>query len=100
NLIKNVVVVDADVDPLDPLQVEWAINTRVRAERDVVIVPGVRADRSESLESEGVVTKMGIDATRSAGDRGDWTLALPPAGVVARVRAELGGQAAAGEQTP
>ena len=99
NLIKNVVVVDADVDPLDPLQLEWAISTRVRADRDVVIVPGVRADRSEPLESEGVVAKMGIDATRSAGDRADWTLALPPADVVARVRAELAGQPAAAEQT-
>jgi 4-hydroxy-3-polyprenylbenzoate decarboxylase len=98
NLLKNVVVVDADVDPLDPLQVEWAISTRVRAERDVVVVPGVRADRSEPLESDGVVTKMGVDATRSAGDRGDWTRALPPAAVVARVRAELRERAAAAEQ--
>jgi 2,5-furandicarboxylate decarboxylase 1 len=98
NLLKNVVVVDADVDPLDPLQVEWAISTRVRAERDVVVVPGVRADRSEPLESDGVVTKLGVDATRSAGDRGDWTRALPPAAVVARVRAELRERAAAAEQ--
>jgi 4-hydroxy-3-polyprenylbenzoate decarboxylase len=89
NLIKHVVVVDHDVDPLDPFQVEHAVSTRVRAERDVVFVPGVRADRAEPLEVDGLVTKMGIDATRTAGDRADWTLAAPPADVVARVRAAL-----------
>lgn len=78
NLIKQVIVVDDDVDPWNAAQVEWAIATRVKPDRDFVIVPEVRADRSEPLEQGGTVTKLGIDATRRTGDRPDWTLARVP----------------------
>jgi 4-hydroxy-3-polyprenylbenzoate decarboxylase len=77
NLIKQVVVVDDDIDPWDSIEVEWAIATRAKPERDFMIVPGVRADRSEPLEKDGVVTKLGIEAVRRPGDR-EWTLARPP----------------------
>lgn len=89
NLLKNLVVVDADIDPLDPVQVDWAINTRTRFERDLVVVPGVRADRSDPMAVEGLIAKLGIDATETAGDREDWTIAAPPRQVLERVRAEL-----------
>ncbi len=42
NLIKQVVVVDDDIDPWDQAQVEWAMATRMKADRDLVIVPAVR----------------------------------------------------------
>ena len=42
--IKQVTVVDEDIDIADPLQVEWAVATRMKADRDLVVVPGVRAD--------------------------------------------------------
>ncbi len=66
--LKHVVVVDADVDPCDPRQVEWAIATRVQADRDVVIVPG---QPGSSLDPSALhmpgrkaqTAKMGIDAT-------------------------------------
>jgi 2,5-furandicarboxylate decarboxylase 1 len=90
NLVKTVVVVDDDIDVLDPHHVEWAIATRMRAERDLVVVPESRADRAEPLEAGGVVTKLGIDATRREGDRADFTVAAPPQRVVERVRAALG----------
>ena len=77
NLIKQVVVVDDDIDPWDSIEVEWAIATRAKPERDFIIIPGVRADRSEPLEKDGVVTKLGIEAVRRPGDR-EWTLARPP----------------------
>jgi len=64
NLGKLCIVVDDDIDPRDLTQVEWAIATRMRADRDVVIVPGVKTDRSEPLEHMMTVAKMGIDATR------------------------------------
>lgn len=89
NLIKTIVVVDSDVDPGDPQQVEWAIATRMRADRDLVVVPGVRADRADPVERDGVVTKLGVDATRKEGDRRDFTLAAPPPGVLERVRRAL-----------
>jgi len=86
NLIKQVTVVDDDIDPWDALQVEWAQATRSKPERDFVIVPGVRADRSEPLEQGGTIGKLGIDATRKQGDRPNWELARPPQPALARAR--------------
>jgi len=71
------------------VHVEWALATRMRADRDLVVVPAVRTDRAEPLEQGGVVPKLGIDATRTEGDRADFTVAMPPADVVERVRAAL-----------
>ena len=86
NLVKQVIVVDDDIDPWDRLQVEWATATRVKPDRDFVVIPALRADRSEPLEHDGTITKLGIDATRSEGDRPDWALARPPAAALARAR--------------
>ena len=67
--IKHAVVVDDDIDVYDPLDVEWAIATRVQGDRDVFIVPGARAkplDPSLPVMPAGVVptgAKVGIDAT-------------------------------------
>jgi len=65
--IKHVVVTDDDIDVFDPVDVEWAIATRVQADRDVVIIPNARSKPLDpSLPpSEKIPTtaKMGIDAT-------------------------------------
>ncbi|HTV31380.1 MAG TPA: UbiD family decarboxylase [Xanthobacteraceae bacterium] len=94
NLIKQIVVVDADIDPWNSVQVEWAIATRMKPDRDLIIVPGVRADRSEPLESGGTITKLAIDATRRDGDRPDWTRAEPPEWAIRRAREILRANAA------
>jgi 2,5-furandicarboxylate decarboxylase 1 len=86
NLIKQVIVVDDDIDPWNALQVEWATATRSKPDCDFVIVPAVRADRSEPLDQDGTITKLGIDATRRQGDRPDWALARPPAAALARAK--------------
>ena len=91
NLIKQVIIVDDDIDPWDALEVEWAQATRSKPERDFVIVPGVRADRSEPLERGGTIGKLGIDATRKEDDRPDWELARPPQSALARAREILRG---------
>ena len=75
SIIKHVTVVDADVDPWDADRVEWARTCFVDPERDLVIAPGGRSDRSVPLARDGTVTKLGIDATRKPGDRGDWRVA-------------------------
>jgi len=90
NLVKQVVVVDADIDPWDAIQVEWAIATRMRADEDMIVIPGVRTDRSDPLERGGVIAKLGVDATRKAAGRMDWTKAEPPDAAVARARNLLG----------
>lgn len=67
--LKHVVVVDEDIDVHNPMDVEWAMATRVQADRDVFIVPGARAkplDPSLPVMPPGMVplgAKMGIDAT-------------------------------------
>jgi 2,5-furandicarboxylate decarboxylase 1 len=78
NLVKLVTVVDSDVDPWDDGAVAHAVATRVHFDRDLHVLPGMRADRAEPLERGGVIAKLAIDATRKAGDRDDWTPAEPP----------------------
>ena len=89
NLIKQVTVVDVDVNPWDAVRVEWATATRMRADRDLVVVPGAKTDRSDPIEEDGVIAKLGIDATRKPAYRHDWTLAAPPAAVLAKVKREF-----------
>jgi 2,5-furandicarboxylate decarboxylase 1 len=66
---KYVVVVDDDVDIFNLDDVMWAIATRVKAEKDIVMIPGVKGaiiDPSSDPETF-TLTKMGIDATRPHG---------------------------------
>lgn len=68
--LKHVVVVDDDVDPQDPEQVEWAIATRLQADRDVFIISGCNGSPLEPSHAErGVTAKMGLDATYTHGDK-------------------------------
>ena len=66
--MKHVTVVEDDIDVFDPVDVEWAVATRVQADRDVTIVSNARSkplDPSLKIEPGKVPTtaKMGIDAT-------------------------------------
>jgi 2,5-furandicarboxylate decarboxylase 1 len=71
--LKHVVVVDDDIDVQNPMDVEWAIATRVQGDRDIIIVPEARAkplDPSLMPTPVGVVptgAKVGIDATIGEG---------------------------------
>jgi 4-hydroxy-3-polyprenylbenzoate decarboxylase/2,5-furandicarboxylate decarboxylase 1 len=65
---KVVIVVDDDIDPRDPDQVEWAIAYRTQADRDVVILPRMRGFALDPSSPEPWVgSVMGIDATRPFG---------------------------------
>jgi len=86
--IKQVVVVDTDVDVHDPAEIEWAIATRFQADRDLVIVAGAQGsplDPSTTIGQpedapphlQGISAKMGLDATRPV---------VYPAHVFTRVR--------------
>jgi 2,5-furandicarboxylate decarboxylase 1 len=66
---KYVIVVDEDVDIFNMNDVMWAIATRVRAEKDIVFIPGAKGailDPSSDPETF-TLTKMGIDATKPSG---------------------------------
>ena len=80
SIVKRVTVVDADIDPWDPVAVDWARTNRMKLERDLLLLPNSGADRSEPMEQGGLVTKAGFDATAKAGDRIEGVdRALPPA---------------------
>jgi len=61
--IKQVIVVDKDVDVHDPTAVEWAVATRFQAGRDLVILPGALGSKLDPSAEDGISDKMGLDAT-------------------------------------
>ena len=64
--LKHCVVVDTDVNVFDAEDVEYAISTRVKGDRDIMIVPNVRGSSLDPVaESDGITTKIGVDATKS-----------------------------------
>jgi UbiD family decarboxylase len=70
--LKHVVIVDSDVNPYDPADVEWAIATRFQADRDLVVLsdkPGSSLDPSGHHEAgrKARTAKMGLDATLPPG---------------------------------
>ena len=65
DLIKHVIVVDEDIDALDPQQVEWAVATRMRAHEDLVTVRQMKSNPVDPMSIDKMVTKLGIDATLS-----------------------------------
>jgi 2,5-furandicarboxylate decarboxylase 1 len=77
--IKQVTVVDEDVDVHDPQQVEWAVATRFQADRDLIVIAGAQGsvlDPSTTVghdgttgtvappHLQGISAKMGLDATK------------------------------------
>ena len=64
--LKHCVVVDTDVNVFDAEDVEYAISTRVKGNRDIMIVPNVRGSSLDPVaKSDGTTTKVGVDATKS-----------------------------------
>lgn len=69
--IKNLIIVDDDIDPLDWNQVEWALASRFQPNRDLQIVEDVighALDPSlpelEKQRKSGLTSKMILDATK------------------------------------
>lgn len=64
--LKIAIAVDEDVDPDDPVQVEWALATRLRADRGLFVVPYARGSTLDpvALNDEGLTFKVALDATR------------------------------------
>ncbi|MGM4903396.1 UbiD family decarboxylase [Tardiphaga sp. 866_E4_N2_1] len=58
-----VTVVDHDIDIRDPIDVEYAIATRMEASSDLFMIPGARGHEYVRVSKDGIRTKLGIDAT-------------------------------------
>ncbi|EGB15602.1 Carboxylyase-related protein [Pseudodesulfovibrio mercurii] len=70
--LKNIILVDEDVDPFDSNDVLWAMTTRMQGDVDIVTIPGVRChpldpsqrpDMSPSIIAEGISCKTLFDCT-------------------------------------
>ena len=58
-----VIAVDDDIDIRDPVDVEYALATRMEASRDVFVIPDARGHEYIRAGKNGIVSKLGIDAT-------------------------------------
>lgn len=62
--MKQVVVVDHDVDVFNDREVAWAVATRCQPDRDITIIAHTRgSDLDPSTREDGYTSKWGIDAT-------------------------------------
>lgn len=67
--LKHVVVVDDDIDIFDLSDVEYAVATRFRADKDLVVYPDVRGSSLDPMcSANGNTAKMGLDATMILGE--------------------------------
>jgi UbiD family decarboxylase len=86
---KVAVAVDDDIDSADVRQILWSMSTRVRAERDVILIPNVRIwaiDNASTIvpgieHLQRVGTKWMIDATKppitAPAERAHFDMAMP-----------------------
>ena len=63
--LKISIVVDEDIDPTNPTEVEYAISTRCQADKDLLIIPNSKGSSLDpsSDQKNLITTKIGIDAT-------------------------------------
>ncbi|MDW0214809.1 MAG: UbiD family decarboxylase [Nitrososphaeraceae archaeon] len=63
--LKIAIVVDDDIDPTNPIEVEYAISTRCQADKDLVAISNSKGSSLDPSSDQNnlLTTKMGIDAT-------------------------------------
>jgi 2,5-furandicarboxylate decarboxylase 1 len=79
--VKNVFVVDPDIDVTSDEQIDWALATRFQPDRDLIVVPGMRTlPLDPSLAGSRVGSKAGFDLTWpfATGDRLETRVPEPP----------------------
>jgi 2,5-furandicarboxylate decarboxylase 1 len=76
--VKNVFVVDPDVDIFSDQQMDWALATRFQADRDLVVMEGMRAlPLDPSLDGKKTGAKAGFDLTWPYGSTGRMETRVP-----------------------
>ena len=63
--LKIAIVVDEDINPTDPIAVEYAIATRCQADTDLTVIPKTKGSSLDPSSDQDnlLTTKLGIDAT-------------------------------------
>ncbi len=76
--VKNVFVVDPDVDIFSDQQMDWALATRFRPDRDLVVASGLRAlPLDPSVGPDRTGAKAGFDLTWPFGSDGGFDRQVP-----------------------
>ena len=76
--VKNVFVVDPDIDVFSDQQMDWALATRFQPDRDLVVMSGLRTlPLDPSLTGQKVGAKAGFDLTWPFGSSGRLETRVP-----------------------
>jgi UbiD family decarboxylase len=77
--LKHVVIVDDDINIFDPNDVEFAIATRVKGDKDILIITNVRGSSLDPRGApDGTTTKVGVDATKVLVEKEKFERAIIP----------------------
>ena len=77
--LKQVTVVDDDIDIRNPAEVEWALSTRMQPDRDLIVIPRLACSTLDpSVPKPRSTAGWGIDATVPVGDRAKYEKVLIP----------------------
>ncbi len=65
--LKTAIIVDEDINPLNSVEVEYAVSTRTQADKDFLIITNAKGSSLDpsSDQTNLLTTKLGIDATIS-----------------------------------
>lgn len=74
--LKQVMVVDEDIDIYHKADVEYAVATRFQPDKDLTLIPGARGSTLDPSSDKGVTTKWGIDATKYLNRKEDFERVL------------------------
>jgi 2,5-furandicarboxylate decarboxylase 1 len=100
--VKHVFIVDDDVDVFSGEEVEWAMASRFRADRDIVVEHGFPVHSIDPIAGgDGVVSKAGFDLTAPYGrpDRVEYRRPAPPRLRARNIAATVRDALAAGPRT-
>lgn len=90
--IKQIIVVDDDVDVFDMREVQWALATRFQADRDLLLLTGLKGYVIDhSKHADGSCSKIGLDATKKGQNPGQFEkIAVPRESMVRAMEALKG----------
>lgn len=84
--LKQVVVVDDDVDINSYEDVAWAVATRCRAEEDIIVVPRLPSYVIDPAAVDGAADKVIIDATKPPAEEGRFARIRTAAAAMAKAQ--------------
>lgn len=88
--IKQIIVVDDDVNIYDMREVQWALATRFQADRDMLLHTGLTGYVIDpSVGADEITAKLGLDATKKGADLSRFEKITVPSESIARARKAL-----------